>query len=102
MAFTTENMVEFQEREESARLEQLIPAGKYNWEIEVAEVTEINGLPISSLTLEYYYTYGSVLSAYLDCDHAMQIMNKVSAYAPNDEIIQGIVQENKNICQTTK
>ena len=64
--------------------------------------TEINGLPISSLTLEYYYTYGSVLSAYLDCDHAMQIMNKVSAYAPNDEIIQGIVQENKNICQTTK
>ena len=38
MAFSTENMVEFQEREEAARLEQLIPAGKYNWEIEVAEV----------------------------------------------------------------
>ena len=45
MAFSTENMVEFQEREEAARLEQLIPAGKYNWEIEVAEVTEVNGLP---------------------------------------------------------
>ena len=64
--------------------------------------TEVNGLPIGPLTLEYYYTYGSVLSAYLDCDHAMKIMNKVSAYEPNDEIVQGIVQENQNICQTTK
>ena len=45
MAFTTENMVDFQEREESARLEQLIPVGKYNWDIEKAEVTEVNGLP---------------------------------------------------------
>ena len=64
--------------------------------------TEINGLSIGPLTLEYYYTYGSVLSAYLDCDNAMRVMSQVSAYAPNDEIIQDIVQENRNICQTTK
>ena len=63
--------------------------------------TEIYGLPIGPLTLEYYYTYGSVLSAYLDCDHAMSIMRQVSAYASDDETVQGIVEENKTICGIT-
>jgi tetratricopeptide (TPR) repeat protein len=63
--------------------------------------TEVYGLPIGPLTLEYYYTFGSVLSAYLDCDHAMSIMRQVSAYAPDDEIVQGIVEENKTICGST-
>ena len=60
--------------------------------------TVIEGLPLGRYTLEYYYTYGSVLAAYLQCDRAMPIMAQVSAYAPDDEIVHGIVEENTNIC----
>ena len=60
----------------------------------------LDGLSIGPLTLEYYYTYGSVLSAYLKCEHAMSIINQVSAYAPDDEIVQGIVDENRTICKS--
>lgn len=60
----------------------------------------VDGLPLGQYTLEYYYTYGSVLAAYLHCDRAMEIMTKISAYAPNDEIVQDIVEENTNICNT--
>jgi hypothetical protein len=45
MPFSTENMIAFQEREEEARKASLIPEGKYNWEIEVGEVNDVNGLP---------------------------------------------------------
>lgn len=45
MTFSTSQMIEFQEREEASRTAQLIPTGKYNWEIETSEVTEVNGFP---------------------------------------------------------
>ena len=45
MPFNTAEMIEFQEREEQSRTDQLIPVGKYNWLIEKAEVAEVNGLP---------------------------------------------------------
>ena len=60
----------------------------------------VDGLSLNRYTLEYYYTYGSVLAAYLHCDRAMSILIQVSAFAPEDEIVQGIVQENTNICAT--
>ena len=62
----------------------------------------VDGLPLGRFTLEYYYTYGSVLAAYLHCDRAMAILVQVSAYAPNDEIVQGIVEENANICASAE
>ena len=45
MPFSTDNYVEFQEREEKAHLDSMIPVGNYNWEVEKAEVTEIGGTP---------------------------------------------------------
>ena len=45
MPFTTESFIEFQAREDEAKIANQIPKGKYNWAIESAEVTEINGLP---------------------------------------------------------
>ncbi len=62
----------------------------------------VEGIPLSRNTLEYYYTYGSVLAAYLHCDQAMTMLVQVSAYAPEDEIVQGIVEENVNICATAE
>ncbi len=62
----------------------------------------VEGLALGRHTLEYYYTYASVLAAYLHCDRAMTILIQVSAYAPEDEIVQGIVQENANICATAE
>ncbi len=44
MPFTTESFIEFQAREDEARIANQIPEGTYNWEIESSEVTEINGL----------------------------------------------------------
>ncbi|HJO33644.1 MAG TPA: tetratricopeptide repeat protein [Anaerolineales bacterium] len=62
----------------------------------------VEGLALGRHTLEYYYTFGSVLAAYLQCDRAMTILVQVSAYAPEDEIVQGIVEENINICATVE
>ena len=45
MPFTTESFIEFQAREDEARIANQIPEGTYNWEVESSEVTEINGLP---------------------------------------------------------
>ena len=45
MPFSTENMIDFQEREEEAKRASLIPEGKYNWEIETGEVIDVNGMP---------------------------------------------------------
>ena len=62
----------------------------------------VEGLPLDRHTLEYYYTYGSVLAAYLHCDRAMTILIQVSAYTPDDQVVQDIVQENANICATAE
>ena len=60
--------------------------------------TLVEGLPLNHYTLEYYYTYASVLAAYLQCDQAMPIFNQVSAFAGGDEVVDGIVQEGRQIC----
>ena len=45
MPFNTDNYIAFQEREEKAHKDSLIPVGTYNWEIESSEVTEVSGVP---------------------------------------------------------
>ena len=45
MPFSTDNYIAFQEREEKAHKDSLIPVGTYNWEIESSEVTEVSGVP---------------------------------------------------------
>ncbi|MFQ5407108.1 MAG: tetratricopeptide repeat protein, partial [Anaerolineales bacterium] len=62
--------------------------------------TTVEPLSLSQSTLEYFYTYASVKAAYLKCDEAVPVMNQVSAFASDNEIVQGIVEENRAICAT--
>lgn len=60
--------------------------------------TVVEPLSLDQGTLEYFYTYASVKAAYLKCDEAIPVLNQVAAFAQDDEIVQGIVEENRNIC----
>ena len=50
MPFTTENMVEYQEREAEARRASQLPAGKYVFAITASDISDSNGLPRLRLT----------------------------------------------------
>jgi tetratricopeptide (TPR) repeat protein len=65
----------------------------------------IQGLPLNSSTLLYYYTYGSVLAALHRpsnnyCEEAMKIMGEVRAMFNTDPIIMGIIEPSEQICQS--
>ena len=65
---------------------------------------DVEGLPLSSLTVAYYYAqYASVLAALSrpaenECPEALIVLEEVQAAYPNDEILLSIIQENRNIC----
>ena len=63
----------------------------------------IQGLPLSSNTVVYYYTYGSVLAAMHSpgsgyCDEAMKVLEQVRGAFSNDTTIMPIVDESEQIC----
>ncbi|MBN2556627.1 MAG: tetratricopeptide repeat protein [Anaerolineales bacterium] len=67
--------------------------------------TEVVGLPLSDLSLEYYYTYGSVLAAYDGepefpnaCQRAEIVFQELMALYGSDPIVAEIVAENRAIC----
>lgn len=62
--------------------------------------TVVEPLSLSQATLEYFYTFASVKAAYLKCDEAFPVLDQVAAFAADNEIVQGIVEENRNICAT--
>lgn len=59
----------------------------------------VSGMPLKPETLEYYYTFGSVLAAYLKCDRALPVFSQVAAFAADDEVVQNIVAEGRAICE---
>ncbi|MFU8771351.1 MAG: tetratricopeptide repeat protein [Anaerolineales bacterium] len=65
---------------------------------------DVEGLPLTSLTVAYYYAqYGSVLAALSRpaenyCPEALAVLSEVGAAYPEDEVLQSIIQENQNIC----
>jgi len=66
---------------------------------------EVVGLPLSDLSLEYYYTYGSVLAAYDGepefpnaCQRAEIVFQELMALYGSDPIVAEIVAENRAIC----
>ncbi len=66
---------------------------------------EVSGQPLSATSLEYYYTLSSVLAALSDpdrgvnyCPEARDLFAELEAFAPEDPIVMGIVEENRNIC----
>jgi len=67
---------------------------------------EVIGLPLSDLSLEYYYTYGSVLAAYDGteefpnaCERAEVVFQELMALYGDDPIVVEIVAENRAICR---
>jgi tetratricopeptide (TPR) repeat protein len=66
--------------------------------------SQVTGLPLSSDTLVYYYTYGSVLAALSrpqvnQCPEAISVFNEIrSSVFGNDPTILGIIQAGENIC----
>ncbi|MFO7586106.1 MAG: hypothetical protein R6W69_15370 [Anaerolineales bacterium] len=67
--------------------------------------TQVIGMPISSNTLVYYYTYGSVLAALSRpqenyCPEATVIFNEIrSSPFGNDPTVLAIVQDGESICR---
>jgi tetratricopeptide (TPR) repeat protein len=67
--------------------------------------TQVVGLPISSNTLVYYYTYGSVLAALSRpqesyCPEAVEIFNEIrSSPFGNDPTVLAIIQDGESICR---
>lgn len=65
----------------------------------------VEGLPLSSLTIAYYYVeYGTNL-AFLSrpnenyCPEAMLVLEQVRAYRPDDATLIGIVNDSEGICR---
>ncbi len=56
------------------------------------------GLPLDSRSLEYYYTYASVLAFDNQCSAAEAISRELMAAYGDDAIVSGIVAENRAIC----
>jgi tetratricopeptide (TPR) repeat protein len=56
------------------------------------------GLPLSNSSVVYYYVYGSVLSAFNQCDKATELFELLRANYGNDDLVMGIVQEGEYVC----
>jgi tetratricopeptide (TPR) repeat protein len=65
----------------------------------------VAGMPLSDATLEYYYTYASVLTSFRGsgsvadaCGRAEVLLDQLSAAYGSDPIVAGIVAENRQLC----
>ena len=66
---------------------------------------EVRGMPLSSETVEYYYTYGSALTFYAGseeypkaCDDAEAVFLELLGKYAGDPLIEAIVDEGRLIC----
>jgi tetratricopeptide (TPR) repeat protein len=70
--------------------------------------TQVIGLPLSSDTLVYYYTYGSVLAALSrpqanNCPEAILVFNEIrNSPFGNEPTVLGIIQSGESICQSIR
>lgn len=74
---------------------------------------QVQGLPLSTGSLEYYYTYAAALAYYSGteqapdgCAHAeilhQQLLAQFSTDPENSEVVIGIVDENRQICSSVE
>jgi hypothetical protein len=68
-------------------------------------VGDVTGLSLGDGTLEYYYTYASVLVSFRDtsgypnaCGRAEDLLQQLMAAYGSDPIVAGIVAENRGLC----
>jgi len=74
-------------------------------EAENAESAAIEGLPLTSSTVVYYFTYASALAGmhrpYNDyCQEAMQVMSEVRRGFSQDTTILSIIEPSEQICES--
>ena len=62
---------------------------------------QVPGLALGPNSLEYYYTYGSVLAFYGQCDPAERVFEDLLSQYGTDPVVTGIVSENRAICAAT-
>jgi tetratricopeptide (TPR) repeat protein len=73
-------------------------------EIEIPECDQervlggVDGLELEDRFLEYYYTYGSVLSFAEQCDEAEGIFRQLEADYGGDDIINTIIKQGRDLC----
>lgn len=72
---------------------------------EIDPAIEIQALPLSSTTVVYFYTYGSVLAGLHRgnngyCAEAMKVFSEVRAGFSGDEIIMGIISPSEDVCRS--
>lgn len=58
----------------------------------------IEALELNNANLEYYYSYASLLAAYLRCDEALPLLDRLRPYGQTNEVVAGIIAENETIC----
>lgn len=58
----------------------------------------VSGLQLEAVTLEYYYTLGSVLAFNNQCEDAEQIFRELIESYGNDPIVSAIVAEGRLLC----
>jgi tetratricopeptide (TPR) repeat protein len=66
---------------------------------------DVRGMPLSSETVEYYYTYGSALTFYAGsdeyptaCDDAEDVFVELMTKYGDDQLIEAIVKDGRLIC----
>lgn len=59
----------------------------------------IEPVALSQSSLEWYYSYTSLLAAYEQCDDTFEdLMRRLGPYAAENEVVAGILAENRTIC----
>ena len=68
---------------------------------------DVRGMPLSSETVEYYYTYGSALTFYAGsdeyptaCDDAEEVFTELTTRYGGDPLIEAIVADGRLICSS--
>jgi tetratricopeptide (TPR) repeat protein len=60
----------------------------------------VAGQPLSPSSVAYYFTYGSDLAVFGQCDEALQVFNEIEAGFSADETIMSIINEGRDVCST--
>jgi tetratricopeptide (TPR) repeat protein len=75
----------------------------------LAQAVQVAGLPLGDESLEYYYTYGSVLVYFRGtpnfpnaCEDADRIFSVLLEAYPDDAVVTGIAAENRTLCHGTE
>lgn len=64
----------------------------------VLQAAGVNGLELESTSLEYYYTYGSMLASKKECEGAEAVFRQLELVYGTDPVVAAIVLEGRVIC----